>query len=299
MASLFDYLAVAPQYLLPQHLLSRLVKRLSHVEHPAVRSALIQQFLAHYDVNLAEAATSAPSDYAHFNAFFTRHLKAGARPITSKEHGVCSPADGILSQFGTIDNGTIIQAKGRCFGVSEFLAERPEHANRYENGSFATVYLAPHNYHRVHAPVDGRVIHVKYVPGKLFSVNSRTARTVPRLFARNERVMVEIQSDNWGRVTLVLVGAMLVASIGLEFFDMESFIYKQNQRQVSKLPLKGELPALKKGESVGWFNMGSTVVLLFENPSFEFSNELIAGQKIKMGELLGSFNNATDREVNG
>ena len=289
MASLIDYLAVVPQYLLPQHFLSKAVKQLALVENPSVRTRLIKLFLAKYDVDLSEAEYASVKDYPHFNALFTRRLKSGARQIVAGENTVCSPADGIISQYGQINQGSLIQAKGREFTVLELLAEPAARANRYEGGTFSTIYLAPHNYHRVHVPISGQLIHAKYIPGKLFSVNTRTARTVPRLFARNERVVIEIQSKQYGRVVLVMVGALLVASIGLEFLDMESQIYRNNCREITTLTLPKDRTSVTKGESIGWFNMGSTVILLAENRDFQFDPVLIKAQKIRMGEALGRF----------
>ena len=289
MASWIDQLLVLPQYVIPQHWASKLVKRLSHIENRATKSFLIELFLKHYAVNLEEAMGSSAADYKHFNAFFTRHLKPGSRPIAYGSDTICSPADGVLSEFGRITDGSIIQAKGRTFSLADFLAEPESKPSRYRNGHFATIYLAPHNYHRVHAPVNGEVLYARYVPGDLFSVNRRTAASVGRLFARNERVLIEIQTHHHGRVMVVMVGALLVASIGLSFFDMESFVYQQNIRETVTLPLQHKPLGVEKGQELGWFNMGSTVILLFEESAYVPERSLVRGQKISMGKLLGTF----------
>lgn len=299
MSIYLDQLLTLPQHIVPQHLLSRLARRLSSIQQPTIKNFLIRRFLAAYDINLEEASSSSIEDYAHFNAFFTRQLKPDARPLPQDSRSVCSPADGRLSQFGSIKHGQLIQAKGRHFNLHSFLAAPTNEVARYATGSFATIYLAPNDYHRVHVPFDGKIVSAKFVPGKLFSVNQRTARTVDQLFARNERVVVEIDTEHFGRIAVVLVGAMLVASIGLEFFDMESAIYGTQHSTVPanvpayingalNLPIDLEKMPLLRGEGLGWFNMGSTVILVFEQDRFEFQPSLALGQQLRMGEVLGS-----------
>lgn len=287
MSSIIDQLLTVPQYLIPQHLASQLVKRLSHVRNPTVKNFLIKRFLAAYDVNLDEALHSSSADYEHFNALFTRKLKTDARPLPNDETTVCSPADGRLSQFGSIETDKLIQAKGRLFRVDEFLAQPSDPDGRYRDGYFATIYLAPNDYHRVHVPFDGEIVSAKFIPGRLFSVNHRTAQTVDRLFSRNERVLIEIQTIEFGRIMVVLVGALLVASIGLEFFDMDSVIYEPKNHHITDLTITPDMRAVERGAGLGWFNMGSTVILLFEKDRFEPNSELTIGQKIRMGASLG------------
>ena len=289
MASWIDHLIVAPQYLLPQHGLSKLAKYLAHIEQPLIKSFLIKRFLGAYEIDLDESNISTLDDFKNFNAFFTRRLKPDARPIALDSSAACSPADGVLSQFGVIEQGRIIQAKGETFSVKDLLAEPDQKANRYENGCFATIYLAPNNYHRVHTPISGEILSVRYIPGDLFSVNRRTAASVKGLFARNERVLVEIRTQEFGRVMVILVGALLVASIGLSFFDMEAFVYTRKRTMPTYLPITGKSLLLEKGQEIGWFNMGSTVILLFEDNGFEFEPAMARGQKIRMGERLGVF----------
>ena len=289
MPSWIDHLLVAPQYLVPQHGLSKFAKYLAQIEQPAIKSFLIKRFLGAYEIDLDESNITTLDGFRNFNAFFTRRLKPDARPVAPQNDAACSPADGVLSQFGIIDQGHIIQAKNQTFRVKDLLAEPDQKANRYENGCFATIYLAPNNYHRVHTPFGGEILSVRYVPGDLFSVNRRTAASVKGLFARNERVLVEIHTQDFGRVMVILVGALLVASIGLSFFDMESFVYARKRTVPTYLPITGNSLTLEKGQEIGWFNMGSTVVLLFENDGFAFDSSLARGQKIRMGEKLGGF----------
>lgn len=299
MSTLIDQLLTLPQYLVPQHAISRLARQLSTIQHPTIKNFLIRRFLAAYDINLEEAASSSIDDYQHFNAFFTRRLKSNARPLPTDSVSVCSPADGLLSQFGPIRREQLIQAKGRYFDLNTFLARPTNEVERYVNGSFATIYLAPNDYHRVHAPFDGQIVSATFIPGKLFSVNQRTARAVDQLFARNERVVIELETEHFGRMAVVLVGAMLVASIGLEFFDMDSAIYgtansassnAESAHDNGAIPLNVETSKthLGRGGRLGWFNMGSTVILVFEKNRFQFHQSLSLGQKVQMGEVLGS-----------
>ncbi|MEM7466898.1 MAG: archaetidylserine decarboxylase [Pseudomonadota bacterium] len=289
MAEWLDRLKVAPQYCLPQHLLSRAVKRLSHSKNLFLKSLLIRQFLRAFDVNLEEALCTSANDFASFNALFTRKLRADARPVDQRDNIVCCPADGLLSQAGSIQAGEIIQAKGKYFSSNEILAEAGDSPSRYNNGFFATIYLAPNDYHRVHVPLDSKLLHVRYIPGDLFSVNARTARVVPKLFARNERVVLEFQSAEHGRIALVMIGALLVASIGLEFVDLEPLIYAKNTKEITSVPIEGAPLTVRKGQHLGWFNMGSTVVMLFEQANVALNDDLIIGQKVKMGQALGEF----------
>lgn len=284
---MLDKLLTLPQHLLPQHLLSRGAKRLSHIKQPRIKNILIKGFLNLYDVNLNEASKESIDDYEHFNAFFTRKLKENARPLADNGEAIVCPADGLLSQYHQIDDCNLIQAKGRTFKISDLLARPASEVNHFSNGFSATIYLAPNDYHRVHAPFDGKVVSATYVPGRLFSVNQRTAQHVDNLFARNERVIVEMQTNGFGRIMIVLVGALLVASIGLEFFDLDQAIYAQNIRRMTPLELGHSATELKRGDPLGWFNMGSTVVLVFENGCFDTDSAMTSGKKVKMGEQLG------------
>jgi phosphatidylserine decarboxylase len=265
------------QYPLPHHLLSRLVGRLADCRLPWLKDALIRAFIRQFRVDMREALDPDPSNYPSFNAFFTRPLKDTARPIGE---GLVSPADGTLSQFGRLEHGRLIQAKGHDFSATDLLGGDPEAAQRYQDGSFATVYLSPSDYHRVHMPLAGTLREMVYVPGRLFSVNAATTHHVPNLFARNERLVCHFDTEH-GPMALVLVGAMIVAAIETVWAG-----------QITPLPRGGvqrirfDTPVhLEKGAEMGRFKLGSTVVMAFAEP-MDF-DALTPEQKVQMGERLG------------
>ncbi|TLF44759.1 phosphatidylserine decarboxylase [Halomonas urmiana] len=267
------------QYPLPHHLLSRLVGRLADCQQPWLKNALIQAFIRQFKVDMNEAAEPDPTAYATFNDFFTRALEDDARPLGE---GVISPADGTLSQFGPIEAGQLIQAKGHRFSAMELLGGDGEAARRYLGGSFATVYLSPSDYHRVHMPIGGTLTEMVYVPGRLFSVNAATTHHVPNLFARNERLVCHFDTEH-GPMVVVLVGAMIVAAIETVWSG-----------QITPLPrgdvqrIRFDTPVrLEKGEEMGRFKLGSTVVMGFAE-KLDFDG-LAPEQKVRMGERLGEF----------
>src|SRR5690606_24991155 len=206
-----QWLFIVFQYLVPQHLLSRLVGKIAASELPWIKNPFIDWFSRRYQVDMSEAADPEPRNYPSFNAFFTRALKAGARPLDSDPDSIVSPADGAISQLGAIEAGRIFQAKGQTYTTAELLGDT-DMAALFDGGVFATVYLSPRDYHRVHMPVSGRLLRTLYVPGDLFSVNQTTAENVPRLFARNERLVCLFDTE-CGPMAVVLVGAMIVAGI--------------------------------------------------------------------------------------
>jgi phosphatidylserine decarboxylase len=275
-----DRLFVWFQYLLPQHGLSRLVLAATRVRTPWLKNWTIRGFLKLYRVDMNEAAESDPYRYGSFNEFFTRALKAGARPIASDPAAIASPVDGCVSEAGTIDRGRLLQAKGRDFGLTELLASQPW-TRRFEGGSFATIYLAPFNYHRVHMPLRGELKETVYVPGRLFSVNAVTAQHVPGLFARNERVLTLFETA-FGQFALVLVGALNVGSISTVW---AGDITPAARRVVTRIP--GPPTTLEKGAELGRFNMGSTVILLFEPNRVRWHPEVHAGSVVQLGQSLG------------
>jgi phosphatidylserine decarboxylase len=279
-ASLRGRLFVWFQYLLPQHGLSRLVLAATRVRARWFKNWTIRGFLKLYQVDLAEAAESDPYRYGSFNEFFTRALKAGARPIAANSDALVSPVDGCVSEAGRIDGDRLLQAKGRDYRLSELLAAQPW-ASRFEGGSFATIYLAPFNYHRVHMPLRGTLLETVYVPGRLFSVNAVTARHVPRLFARNERVLTLFDSSV-GRFAVVLVGALNVGSIATVW---AGDITPAARRVITRVPAAPT--TLEKGAELGRFNMGSTVILLFEPNRARWATEVRAGSEVKLGRPLG------------
>jgi phosphatidylserine decarboxylase len=279
-ASLRGRLFVWFQYLLPQHGLSRLVLAATRVRARWFKNSTIRGFLKLYRVDLAEAAESDPYRYGSFNEFFTRALKAGARPIAEDSDAIVSPVDGCVSEAGKIDGDRLLQAKGRDYRLTELLAAQPW-ASRFEGGSFATIYLAPFNYHRVHMPLRGTLLETVYVPGSLFSVNAVTARHVPQLFARNERVLTLFDSSA-GRFAVVLVGALNVGSIATVW---AGDITPAVRRVITRVPAAAT--TLEKGAELGRFNMGSTVVLLFEPNRVRWSPEVRAGSEVTLGRSLG------------
>jgi len=268
------------QYLLPQHAISRLVRAATRVRAAWLKNLIIRGFLMLYRVDMTEALESDPYRYGSFNDFFTRALKDGARPIADGNEILASPVDGCVSEAGTVDRGRLLQAKGRHYGLAELLAAQPW-ASRFDGGAFATIYLAPFNYHRVHMPFRGTLRQTVYVPGRLFSVNAVTARQVPRLFARNERVLTLFDSDA-GQFAVVLVGALNVGSMATVW---AGDISPASRRVIASVP--GPPASLDKGAELGRFNMGSTVILLFEPNRVRWLPEVRAGNMVRLGQPLG------------
>jgi phosphatidylserine decarboxylase len=277
--SLADRLAVWPQYLLPQRLLTSLANRVSNAESPSVRRPLIAGFRRLFPVNLEEAAQSDPSAYGTFNEFFTRALRPGARPLAENAHRLIAPCDGTLSQLGRIDNGRLLQAKGIDYSAAELLAS-PERAARFADGHFITIYLAPYDYHRVHAPVSGTPVEETRIPGRLFSVSTRTGRTVPQLFARNERMIVLLETAH-GPVAVVMVAALLVA--GIETVWNPGGPHRPEE-QIQRRPL--DVPALGRGEELGRFHWGSTVIVLTPSSFPGWIPGLTPGTRMRLGQAL-------------
>jgi len=269
------------QYILPQHGISRLVRAATRVRMPWFKNLLTRGFLALYRVDLAEAAEPDPFRHEDFNRFFTRALKADARPIDAHADAVASPVDGTVSECGAIEGDRLLQAKGRRYTLGELLAAQ-DWARRFEGGSFATIYLAPYDYHRIHMPLDGRLVDALYVPGRLFSVNAATARHVPRLFARNERILT-LFAGPAGEFALVMVGALNVGSMATVW----SGDVAPRERRVARLPHADV--ALAKGAELGRFNMGSTVILLFEPKRVRWAPHLAPGAVVRMGQAIGGF----------
>lgn len=264
------------QYPIPHHLLSRLVGRLAECRQPWLKNLLVRAFIKRFNVDMGEALEPDPTVYATFNDFFTRALKADARPIGG---GLVSPADGTLSEFGAIEAGQLIQAKGHRFSAMELFGGDGDAAKRYQGGSFATVYLSPKDYHRVHMPLAGTLTEMVYVPGRLFSVNAATTQHVPNLFARNERLVCHFDTEH-GPMAVVLVGAMIVAAIETLWAGQVTPLSGEVQHVRFDQPIR-----LEKGAEMGRFKLGSTVVMAFARP-VEFSNSK-HHRKVQMGETLG------------
>ena len=276
-------LFVPLQYLLPQHGLSRLVLLLTRVRVPWFKNLLIRGFLKLYSVDMSEAGEPDPYRYGSFNEFFTRALKIGARPIAAETSAIACPVDGTVSECGNIEQDSLLQAKGRHYSLRELLAEQ-DWAKRFEGGRFATIYLAPFNYHRIHMPLEGRLVDTVYVPGRLFSVNSLAAQHIPRLFARNERVLTLFETAV-GQCALVMVGAMNVGSMATIWAGN---ITPAARRSVAHVPAAPSAPSrLSIGAEFGRFNMGSTIILLFEPQRMLWDTHLRAGAIVRLGQPIG------------
>ncbi len=283
-----DTLFILSQKLLPQHLLSRLVGRIAECTNPWVKNTFIKWFAKRYNINMSEALIEDPTAFENFNAFFTRELKPGVRTIDADENAVVSPADGAVSQLGDIEHGRIFQAKGRCYGLSTLLGGDQDLANTFVNGSFATIYLSPRDYHRVHMPVTGTLRETIYVPGDLYSVNQTTAENIDQLFARNER-LVCIFDTEFGPMAMVLVGAMIVAGIETVWSGHEAPRLRETVRRNFQ-PQNPDPITLQKGEEMGRFKLGSTVVLLFGKDAVNWQQSLKANSALRLGERIAEKN---------
>ncbi|MDP3516045.1 MAG: archaetidylserine decarboxylase [Pseudohongiella sp.] len=280
-----DALFILMQYLVPQHLVSRLVGRLANSRRPFLKIRFIGWFAKRYSVNMDEAAQSDLAAYDTFNSFFTRALKPDARPLLGSDQDVICPADGAISQLGLIEGGSILQAKGRHYSVQALLGGDTTLAQTFTGGNFATVYLSPRDYHRVHMPVTGRLRKMIYVPGQLFSVNKLTSERVDGLFARNERVVCIFDTDS-GPMALVLVGAMIVAGV--------ETVWSGHVCPDQHVPFEVDYTdannpvVLQKGDEMGRFKLGSTVIAVFGPDMLTLNALLSAGSAVSMGHVLGS-----------
>jgi len=282
---MLDKLFVLSQYITPQLALSRLAGRLADMDGaPALRNRVIKWFIGRYGVDMSEAAEPDPTAYPTFNAFFTRALKPGVRPLAEGETTLVSPVDGAISQIGAIDGDRVIQAKGQSFSLTELLGGDPKRAEAFTGGEFSTLYLSPSDYHRIHMPMAGTLREMVYIPGKLFSVNPVTAENVPGLFARNERVACLFDTEA-GPMALVLVGAMVVGSVETVW----SGVVAPGNGLVTTTRYEGDQAAsFSKGEEMGRFRLGSTVVMVMPKGSVHWNPEQKAGKAVRMGEAFGT-----------
>jgi phosphatidylserine decarboxylase len=273
------------QLILPKHLLSRLVAKLGDTRISWLKNLLINLAIDAFNIDIDEAISSDPDDYASFNDFFMRELKEGAREIDSDALNIISPADGLVSECGKIEKDLLIQAKGKYFDLKSLLGGDQALAENFLDGHFATIYLSPRDYHRVHMACDGKLSKSIYVPGELFSVNQITATHIRALFARNERLVNVFDSKN-GLSVSIMVGAMLVAGIetvwGGQVVPPKSAISTYESGKPEKV-------SLKRGEEMGRFKFGSTVILLFPKDTIEWNEDFLAGKIVKMGEAIGSY----------
>ncbi len=273
------------QIILPKHLLSRWIAKLGDSHISWLKNILINLAIDVFNIDINEAESDDPDDYPSFNDFFMRKLKDGARPIAKGKQNIVSPSDGLISQIGKIENDTLIQAKGKYFNLTDLIGGNKELAEQFIDGFFATIYLSPRDYHRVHMPCDGQLTESIYVPGELFSVNQSTATHIDNLFARNER-LVCIFDNKQGPVASIMVGAMLVAGIETVWSGQVVPPVHATSEFSNR---KAEKIKLGKGDEMGRFKFGSTVILLFPKDSMKWNDDMHAGMNIKMGQAIGEW----------
>lgn len=278
-----DRLKILFQHLLPKRRLTQLAGRVAGSKGGSVTTRLIRWFVRKYEVDMSEAEYSDLSHYQSFNDFFTRPLKVGARPIAAADF-TC-PVDGAISQLGAIDDHHIVQAKGHRFTTTELIGGDTALAAQFRHGSFANLYLAPKDYHRLHMPCDGRLASMIYVPGALYSVNPVTARGVPNLFARNERVVCVFDSPEHGAFVMVLVGATIVGSIATVWHGV---VNPKRTGKMSSWDYANENIVLRQGEEMGRFLLGSTVVMLFKQQAIAFNPDWVPERPVRLGEMMGN-----------
>lgn len=278
------FIFILSQYLAPQYLLSRIAGTIAECKIHWFKNTLIQWFINKYKVDMSIALESDPTHYQHFNDFFTRALVTDARPINQEQNSIICPADGTISQLGNINNGRIFQAKGQEYSLLELIGGDNSVAKVFQNGIFSTVYLSPKDYHRVHMPLSGTLQQMIHIPGDLFSVNDATAQHVPRLFARNERVIC-LFSTEVGPMAVILVGAMIVASIETVWAGLVTPVNKEIRRwnYSDQEPI-----TLNKGDELGRFKLGSTAIVLMGKDSAQWNNELKHSSAVQMGQMMGS-----------
>jgi len=275
------------QYLLPQQLITFLFGYLSRSANPTIKNWAIKQFIKRYNVDLSTAEIENALEYPSFESFFIRKLKPSARPFESSSNSVISPVDGVVAEAGQISAGKLLQAKGQYYDVATLLGDASLSIPFLE-GSFATFYLAPRDYHRIHMPIDGKLLKTIFIPGRLFSVNRMTTDLIPQLYARNERLVCLFETEV-GQMAVILVGAMIVGSMQVAWVDQA---IKAKQLQITDYAQQANPIVLKKGEELGHFKIGSTVVLLFEQHKIEWINSVSTGISVQFGQKIANFINA-------
>ncbi|MEW4467844.1 archaetidylserine decarboxylase [Parasphingorhabdus sp. JC815] len=280
---MFEPLKVAFQYIIPKRGLTAFAGRIAGAELGKLTTRLIGWFISKYAVDMSEAHNPDITTYKSFNAFFTRPLKDGARPITDADFSC--PVDGVISQLGAIDDHNIVQAKGHLFTTTELLGGDTDLAAKFQNGSFANLYLSPKDYHRLHMPCEGRLTRMIYVPGTLFSVNPTTSRKVPKLFARNERLICVFESPEHSTFVMVLVGATIVGSMATVW---QGIVKPKPANRITQWTYSDQNIILEKGEEMGRFLLGSTVVMLFRPHTIAFSADWAPEKLVRLGETMGN-----------
>jgi phosphatidylserine decarboxylase len=281
-----DQLFAFAQHITPQKTLSRTIGRIAECENTWVKNTFINQFIKKYQVDMSEAVNSDPLSYRNFNDFFTRAIRSELRPICEQKNGIACPADGAVSQLGEIEHGTLLQAKGHTYSLTSLLGGDASLSNQFLGGSFATVYLSPKDYHRVHMPLTGKLTKMIHIPGKLFSVNKVTAEQIPSVFARNERTVCIFDTEA-GPMAVILVGAMIVASIETTWAGQVTPFNKNvvtwDYSELNKIEIK-------KGEEMGRFKLGSTAIVLFGKDAAKWEESIQAETPTKMGMHFGQIN---------
>jgi len=280
---MFDRFTILLHYLLPKRHLTHVAGRIAGAQGSAMTLPLIRWFVRTYGVDMSEAENPDIASYASFNDFFTRPLKAGARPLAAADF-IC-PVDGAISQFGAIDDDHMLQAKGHRFTTTDLVGGDAALAARFRDGSFANLYLSPRDYHRLHMPCDGKLTRMIHVPGALFSVNPTTARGVPNLFARNERVVCLFESPEHGPFVMVLVGATIVGSMATVWHGV---VNARRTGKVAEWTYADRDVVLKKGAEMGRFLLGSTIVMLFERNTIVFNPDWAPERPVRLGEMMGN-----------
>jgi len=277
-----EALTTLPQYILPHHFLSKVMSKFTHSTCKVWKNLMISQIIKIYGVNMAEAKEQDINNFASFNHFFTRELKPGVRPVTTVDNAIACPADGAVSQAGLIEQGEIFQAKGKSFTAIDLLGGNAEIAKPFKNGAFTTIYLSPKDYHRLHMPIKGTLTEMIHIPGRLFSVNGATANSVQGLFARNERVACLFDTE-LGPMALILVGAIFVSSVETTWHGV---VTPPSIESVRSWKYEENAPVIDKGEEMGRFNMGSTIIVLFGKDKINWEAEFKAGKKVQLGEMI-------------
>jgi phosphatidylserine decarboxylase len=275
-------LSVLPQYIAPQRALTRFAGWCGECRWPWLKNILIRYFIRRYQVDVNAATSADLADYPCFNSFFTRTLKPELRPIVQGANAIASPADGVISQIGDIRDDKLYQAKGFRFSLADLLGGSEAQARAFRDGSFATIYLSPKDYHRVHMPFTGRLRETVYIPGKLFSVNQKTAQAVSGLFARNERLVCFFETEH-GPMAVILVGAMLVGGIQTRWGDPSP------SKRLARIAYTSPALSFERGAEIGHFRMGSTVIVLFPSKKMQWAEGLQANSTVQMGQLLGDY----------
>lgn len=295
-ASLLDKLKSWPLAVLPHQLLSRLVRSATRWRSDCWKNPLIRQFIRHFNVDMSQAEAANAEDYADFNSFFTRALKPGSRTFPENQHAIVSPVDGRVSQVGDIHAGRLIQAKGQDYSLAALLGNDRERAAEFDNGKFATLYLSPRDYHRIHMPCPGQLLETTYIPGRLFSVAPHTTRAIPGLFTRNER-LVTLFDTPAGPMALIMVGAIFVSCMETVWSGLVNPSMGMRLQRTRHDRKDSPAVDLRCGEEMGRFNMGSTVILLFGPNRIDWARELQPGAPVQLGQQLGQLpGNSLERE---